>query len=106
MSNEAVSTPVDEPILDQKTAKILLLMSGRAIEKGGCLVSAALQQDILGEAAFAVYDGNEEGTLSAVIEEITGSPPTLHPAAFAQIITESLIEHGIQLGLSPEEAAA
>jgi hypothetical protein len=104
MSKEMGHHPTEEPILDQKTARILLLVSGRAIETGGCLVSTELEQDGIGQAAFAIYEGSEEGTLSDVIEEVTGVPSAVDADTLAEMVAQSLVEHGIRLGMPPDEA--
>jgi hypothetical protein len=105
MLKEARQGHDDEPVLYPGAARILLLMTGRAVEAGECLVATDLKPDSITRAAFEIYDGAEEGTLSEVIEEITGCPPVIHPAMLGKIAAPAIVEHAKQLGMPSAEAA-
>jgi hypothetical protein len=106
MPKEASTRLDGEPVLDARTAGIVLRMTGRAVEAGGRLFRTAVSMDSIGEAAFAIHKGEVEGTLSAAIEETTGAPSTLSPDVLTELVNQSLISHAVELGMSSEEAAA
>ncbi|HEX5744248.1 MAG TPA: hypothetical protein VFX84_02245 [Candidatus Saccharimonadales bacterium] len=106
MPKEAFASPADEPVLSSGAAATLLLMSRRAVEAGGRLFRAEARTDSIGRAAFAVYEGEFEGTLSEAIEEVTGSPPTMPAATLKELVAQSMIQHAVELGMPEDEAVA
>jgi hypothetical protein len=93
------------PILYPDAAAIFLVMSGRAIEAGGCLVAIDVKPDVIGKAAFGIYERDEEGSLAEVIEEMTGYPSDVHPALLTRMVAPAIIEHARRLGMPAAEAA-
>lgn len=93
-------------MLGPRDAGILLLVTRRAVEAGGCLLPADVETDSIGKAAFAVYGGESEGTLSEVIEEVTGAPSTIDPSVLADLVRQTKVRHAMELGMPEDEALA